>query len=353
MRRLAVLAFLALASTAYGQEVFEDEATAALRAELLALRREVKELKARVTRLEAQLATLAPVHSEVTKAEVTTELGFVIPNGPRGEGQGAATPSELARFLHHAATTGTHELEALVAFRGLEFLVPENLWTPLAQGLGTVSGIPTKEELEIAFGALKAGGPTSSLVGMPPLADTAGRGHAIRILDLNVRASGRDQVYRLTAVRIGGRWFAAHLLALGVEDDARRFLADLVESQRSFWAFHKRWAKSLQELAASRKLLENHASLKAAGLSFPFARRLDALEREGMEWQGEELRSPFYRFRLNGDSGWNTDALPRLPSYAQFQVAAPPSASIGDAFIVKQVGGPSREAPGRQAERDP
>jgi polyhydroxyalkanoate synthesis regulator phasin len=357
---LALLIGALIATNASAQDGSDDDVS--LRAELQVLKKEVRDLRARVSRLEAQLATVAPAASDtVTKPDLTAELGFVFPGMPRGASYGAESPSELARFVHHAATTREHELDALIAFQKGDFLVPEELWKRAGGGsLKTVAGLPTRDELELALGAMKELGPASRLLGILPVPEAAPRSGEpyIRVVDLDVRAEGRSDRYRLTAVRIGGRWLVAHLLAVGAEEDARAFVEDLVASEKSFRAFRQtRYAQSLSELVGVRKEIEKRAeNFKSAGLTFPIAGRLDRLDRDRIEWSssGEELRGPFYRYKISGDDsgGWSAVATPRSPSYRSFFVSVPGSASVRDPVVVRQARGGNADEHSEPANTD-
>jgi hypothetical protein len=158
-------------------------------------------------------------------------------------------------------------------------------------------------------------------MGIHPANDLAPPGgtHCVQVVDLNIAVADRTDHYRLTAVRLCGKWFAAHLLALSAEEEARSFLEDLAASQRAFNAFKQgRYARNLHELAASREL-EKNPNIQQAGLSFPLGARLS---KDKLDWVGDDLRGPFYRYTLTGDekTGWSAVATPRSPSYSTFSV---------------------------------
>lgn len=322
---VAVLLTTLAVSSARAQERSTDaDDPVRLRGELLSLRKELKDMKARLAHLEQQMATIAAQTSDQTKPTLDQNAGFVVPNLPRGSDYGCASAGELAKAIHHAATSGEHDLEKQIAFNRIDFFVPESLWSQASKGLKTIQGLPTRDELELALSALKGSGSGSQLLGIRPANELApsGSGYCIQVVDLNVGVESRTDHYRLTAVRLCGKWFAAHLLALGVEEDARSFLEDLVSSQRAFNAFRQgRYARNLHELAGAREL-ERNANIKAAGLTFPLGQRLDRLEKDKLEWVGNDLRGPFYRYTLTGDekSGWSAVATPRSPSYWTFSV---------------------------------
>lgn len=356
MRRMLLLALLlvALAPAARAQSDADDAAR--LRGELISLRKEVRELKAKVAHLEQQLANIAPVASDTTKPELSPELGFVVPGLPRGT-YGAESPGELARFLHHYATSGEHDLETLVAFNRIDFFVPEALWNQAAKGLKTVQGLPTRDELELALSALKGAGTGSQLVGIRPCPELAPRGgeRFIAVLDLDVGVDSRTDRYRLTAVKLGGRWCAAHLLAVSAEEDARAFLEDLWMSQRTFKAYRQvRYAQNLHELAGARDLANNPNIKATPGLGFPLAARLDRLEKDKLDWVGNDLRGPFYRFTLAADekSGWSAVAVPRSPSYWSFSITVAPGSDPSHKPEVKRFRASSTDS-GSDATKDP
>jgi hypothetical protein len=325
---LLVLFLLALAQLARGQDRPTDaDDPARLRAEILSLRKDVKDLRARLAALEQRMATIATTGSDTTKPGLDPDLGFVVPNVPRGSDFGSESPWALATSVHHVTTSGEHDIEKLVAFSRFGFHVPDNLWSPAAKGLKTVAGLPTRDELELGLSALKAAGPGAPLTGVRHANDLAPPGNVscIQVVDFDVAVDSRTDHYRMTAVKLHGRWFVAHLLALGAEEDARAFLLDLWESQRAYNAYRQgRYAKNLHELAAERGL-EKNANIKAAGLTFPFGARLDRLDKDKLEWvsNGNDLRGPFYRFTLTGDekSGWSALAVPQTRSYATFSVS--------------------------------
>jgi len=324
MRRALIVVLLLLAAPA-ARAQSEAEDAARMRGELLQLRKELREVKARLAHVEQLLASVAPVATDTTRPELSPDLGFVVPGLPRGS-FGAESPGELARFLHHYATNSEHDLEQLVAFKGIDFYVPEALWNQAARGLKTVQGLPTRDELELALGPLKGAGVSSQLMGIRPVPELApkGRDGCLQVWDLDVSVASRTEHYRLTAVRLAGRWCAAHLIFLSAEEEAHDFLEDLVASQHAFHAFRQgRYARSLHELAGAREL-ENNPNIKAAGLSFPIGARLDRIEKEKLaDWIGNDLRGRFYRFALTGDekSGWSASAIPGSGSYWSYTVS--------------------------------
>ncbi len=354
MRRAFLsLLLISLAATTAGAS--DADEAARLRGELLSLRKELRDVKARLAHLEQQMATIAAQTSDTTKPALDPSAGFVVPNLPRGSEFGAASAGDLARVLHHAATSGEHETEKHIAFSRLDFFVPESLWSQASKGLKTVHGLPTRDELELALSALKAAGPGSQLVGIRPANDLAPPNgtYCIQVVDINVVVSDRTDHYRLTAVRLCGKWFAAHLLALSAEEDARSFLEDLSASQRAFIAFKQgRYARNLHELAASAKDIEKHPNIQSAGLSFPLGPRL---AKDKLDWIGDDLRGPFYRYSLTGDekTGWSALATPRSPSYATFSVAVK-AGSDGRKPEIKRFrgAGDSTPDPGDQKRRE-
>ncbi|MBI3726153.1 hypothetical protein HY251_19665, partial [bacterium] len=246
-------------------------------------------------------------------------------------------------------------LDELIAFEKSRFLVPESLWNEAGNGLEGVVGVPARDELELASTALRRAGEGSRLEGIVPVRDAAPRSAgALAVLDLAIGAKGKPERYRLTAAKINGRWFVAHLLSLSAEDDAKAFLEDLFESQKSFYAFHSgKYARSLLELASARKDLEGSENLKAAGLTFPFGARLDRLERDQLSWSEDELRGPFFSYRVVGDvamvpkelpktggemetkSSWRATATPRTPSYRTFSLKVSDKAKLDDPVEIK------------------
>src|SRR5581483_7685843 len=270
-----------------------------------------------------QLATIAAQTSDTTKPALDPTLGFVVPNVPRGTDWGSDSPRALAASVHHTATSGEHDIERLLAFSRVDFLVPESLWSQAAKGLKTVHGLPTRDELELALGALRSAGHGASLAGVTPANDLAGDTAYVQVVDFDVAVDSRTDRYRLTAVTLCGRWFVAHLPAIGAEDDARQFLCDLFESQKAFNAYRQgRYAKNLHELAGARAELEKNPNIKLSGLSFPLGSRLDRLEKDKLEWVANDLRGPFYRFTRTGDdkSGWSAVAMPRSQSYWTYSI---------------------------------
>ncbi len=283
-----------------------------------------------------------------------------MPRGPYG----AASPGELARLLqHYAASAGEHDVEQLVAFRGDEFMVVESLWSKAAHGLKTVQGLPTRDELNLAYGALKNAGAGAQLLGIRPVPELVPRGseRLLHVIDMDVSSDGRTLQFRLTAALLGGKWCAAHLLVLSAEEEARGFLEDLIVSQATFYSFHQaRFAKNLHELYAERDL-ENNPSVKNAHLSFPIAARLDRIEKGKLAtWNGNDLVGPFYRFTLSGDgkTGWAARAIPSSASYYTFSVSAPlgsPRGAEVKKYRASSTGEPLPEAPGpekREGEQE-
>jgi len=318
-----------------------------IRAELAALRKELKDVKARLAHLEQQMAGIAAQASDTTKPALDPTLGFVVPGVPHDAGSDSA--SALATFLHHTATTGEHDLEKLLAYNRIDFLVPESLWNQAAKGLKTVPGLPTRDELELALAVLKAAGPGAPLTGLTPLPELAPPGNSgyVQVVDFNVDIESRTARFRLTAVKLCGRWFAAHLLAISAEEDAKAFLADLWESQRAYNAFRQgRYAPNLHELAGAREL-EKNPSIKAAHMSFPLGARLDRLEKDKLEWVGNDLRGPFYRFTLSGDDkgGWSAVAVPRTQSYWTYSLTVSATADLTKKPEIKRHRASSGDAP--------
>jgi hypothetical protein len=361
MRRSILLALLVIApafgpgpaftpARAFAQSDADDAAR--LRGEILALRRELQNVKARLAHVEQQLANVATVASQdVVTPKLDPALGFVVPGLPRTP-YGAVDPHELARLLlHYAANAGEHDVEQLVAFRGDEFMVLESLWSQAARGLKTVQGLPTRDEFNVAYGALKTAGPGAQLLGTPPVQDLG----CLRVVDMTVSSEGRTLQFRLTAAKLGGRWCAAHLLVLTAEEEARGFLEDLIVSQATFYSFHHRFAKNLHELYAERDL-ENNPSVKYAHLSFPIASRFDRIEKGKLAaWNGNDLVGPFYRFTLNGDgkTGWSAKAIPSSASYYTFSVSAPVGSPLGaevKKYRASSTGEPLPESPGEKRE---
>jgi polyhydroxyalkanoate synthesis regulator phasin len=349
---VAALALGALAVGVRAQDDDPDDDTPArLRAELRVVKHEVSVLKARVAQLEAQVAALSTTVLP-EKAEVTRDLGFVFPGMPRGS-VGAEGAGDVATGLYQKVGRSPQEVEALLAFKDDHFVIPESLWTPAAKGLKTVVGLPTRDEIELVLRSMKPADMNGSLgLGFVEVLDAepSDPAHAIRVIEMTIdQSSGKTETYRLTTVRIGGPWFAAHLFSVSAEKEARDFLDDLVRSQRSYHQFYQvRYAKNLHELADDREKLEKSDNIKRAGLTFPLGAHLDRLQAERLEWTKEgDLRSPFYRFHVTGDEarGWRGDAVPRSPSYPALWVEVPASAAIGDPVTIQ--GGRSSEPGGK------
>src|SRR5688572_9030872 len=121
MRRALVFTAVPLLAVgilaARGQDHASDaDDSARLRGELLSLRKELTDVKARLAHPEQQMATIAAQTSDSTKPALDPNAGFVVPNLPRGSDFGSSSAGDLARALHHAATSGEHEVEKHIAF---------------------------------------------------------------------------------------------------------------------------------------------------------------------------------------------------------------------------------------------
>jgi hypothetical protein len=267
---------------------------------------------------------------------------------PRGANLGAQSAGDLAALIYQAAGRSPADVEPLLAFSRETFFVPEVLWTPTARDLKTVVGLPTRDEIDVVLRSMKPADADSSLGGIQEKPEFAppGSAHAIRVIELTVVVSGNTYDYRLTAVKIGGRWFAAHIFSVTAEEDARAFLEDLVKSQRCYHAFYQvRFARSLRELADDRQKLETSVSVRRAGLTFPLGAHLDRLQTDRIEWSKDgDLRGPFYRYRITGDEGggWTGEAAPLRTSYQSFFVQVPGNARPQDPVLVR-AGRPAAE----------
>ncbi|HZU95748.1 MAG TPA: hypothetical protein VFF73_03500 [Planctomycetota bacterium] len=312
-----------MAPLARAQDSDADD-PARMRGELISLRQQVNELKARLAQVEQTLASIAAQTSDATRPAIDKDLGFVFPGMPRGSSFGAPSPGDLARTLHHAATSGEHDVEKLLAFSRTDFWVPDALWAQAGKGLKAVAGTPTRYELELALSALKSAGPQAAYLNARPARDLQPKDGAglVEVWDMDVVVDSRTDRYRLTAVKVGGRWFAASLISIAAEEDARAFLDDLVASQRAYHADRQgRYARNLHELAGARDI-QDKPNIKRAGLTFPLAARLDRLDKDRFSWSGNDLKGPLYTFKLTGDekTGWSASAEAVSPSYWSFTV---------------------------------
>src|SRR5438045_298883 len=101
-------------------------------------------------------------------------------------------------------TRSTCEATRSIRRRAPPRRVPESLWTPAANALTAVVGLPTREELEAALAALRREGETSSFDGMKPQADAVPKESAtfLDVRELTVSgARGKSDRYILTGVR--------------------------------------------------------------------------------------------------------------------------------------------------------
>lgn len=329
---LAIALALGLRARAQDDEP-DDDSPARLKAQLAVLKREIGALRGRVDALEAQVASLTSAATPV-RPELTNDLGFVFPGMPRGTA-GAQSAGDLAALLYQAAGRSEKEAEPLLAFGAGGFLVPDTLWLPATAGLKTLVGLPTRDEIDAVLRTMKPGEGESNLGGISELPDAAPKGssHYLRVIELSVVVGGKTETYRLTAVRIGGRWFAAHLLFVTAEDEARALLDDLERSQWCYRRFYgNRYAKSLRELTDDREKLATNANLKAAGLEFTLGRWLDRKGAERLEWSSEgDLHSAFFAFRVSQDKGggWKGEAIPLRSSYHGYSVVVAADAPVG------------------------
>ncbi len=300
----------------------DPEEVERLRAEVEVLKADAAELRRRLEALEELLARAHGAEPPLAPdGHVTDALGVYVRGFPTA-GLGAESPTELARLLQHAISEhGAGAAEDYLAYGRVDFVVPEKVWRHVTGD--PEAPLPARDALAAALARAERLFRARPLerANLLPAAAWAG---AVRDVEL---VSGGER-FRLTAVRVNGRWLVARLLALEADEDALHLLAAIAESQTTYRAWKGRYAATFAELLAEADAIAASENVRRAGLRFPLPDAI-ATTRTAVATP-DRLENDFHRVTLSvpANKRWAARADPRWPRHEAFVVFRSPEDAV-------------------------